>query len=745
MTDTRPVPIFIALEPDAATCRRIDAYKQRVRELVGDQLYLGDPPHMTLYHAAYGDEQAAIEAARRCARALIAPQLTLNGWHTFAADPLTGCNTLVLDFTEDDRRRLRTLQQAVIAAASPGRDQAATLRRLDGRLANLTDEQRDAACACGFPFIGDGWHPHFTIASIQPDDWPAVAAELLDEQPTGPASCPRLNVYKLVGHEPELLASFDLRHGEDASDGEAASDDDAANDHEADDPSADLDSLKDNLTAAIWSVVDRHDWIVSATITGSFLTSDALDAISDVDVVVVVTHLNGPRFETLQADCDEALRPVLAERQLGLRINPTLGPRKLNDAATAVLHLMPYSCEGHRAHVISSPFTCLDWQRSRTFRKLGLEAVYPVFALQPHHFVTARRGVQDYLRDFERSVVSYRELDCTEFGCEEVRREEPMTARGRIEYAYHTMRFLMQNLLKLVRRSNAAPDGQPLVDEFLSVFPRGADDCRQLYLALQVAKRARQFDAPIRRLAERLRAFLADFEAQFRAEFIDNATRHVLFRHAATRLNAGTGHGRRFVGRLDPNIEPVGAADLEPLAAAVRELSPKNVYASPARRCQQSLDLLRGDVALPPTVCDWRLAEIDYGACDGLSVEQARRGYPALFAAWQEGEDPRFPNGENTADVLERVNHFSHDVWSTAGNTLAATHNVVLRCIVGQGLGVPRHEWTRIQPPHLAPITVVETRRFGRFVDLDESVERRLLADFLHRDVAQSINQQEAA
>jgi broad specificity phosphatase PhoE len=355
-----------------------------------------------------------------------------------------------------------------------------------------------------------------------------------------------------------------------------------------------------------------------------------------------------------------------------------------------------------------------------------------VFGLQPHHFVTARRGVEDYLRDFDRSVVSYRELDCDADACTEVRREEPMTDRGRVEFAYHMMRFLMQNLLKLVRRTNEAPDGEPLLDEFLAVFPRGAADYRLLYLALQGAKKSRRFDEPLPNLAARLRAFLADFQAQFRDEFTDGAARHVVFRHAATRLNGGAGGGRTFQGRIDPPIEPTGH-EYEPLVAALRETAPAAVYASPARRCRQSLELIGELVDLPPAVVDARLAEIDYGACDCLTIDEARRRYPALFAAWRRGDDPRFPGGENTADVLARAGAFADARWTAdAGPTLTATHNVVLRTLVGDALGAPRRDWHRIAVPHLAPIAVVATRRFGRFVDLEPAVERRLFADFLH-------------
>jgi ribonuclease H / adenosylcobalamin/alpha-ribazole phosphatase len=114
-------------------------------------------------------------------------------------------------------------------------------------------------------------------------------------------------------------------------------------------------------------------------------------------------------------------------------------------------------------------------------------------------------------------------------------------------------------------------------------------------------------------------------------------------------------------------------------------------------------------------------------------LAETRRLHPDLFASWQRGEDPAFPGGgENSAAVLERVLDFAREHWQPAGApTVACTHNVVLRCLVGHLMGVPRSQWHRLCIPHLAPIELISTR-FGLFIDLHESVERRLFADFFH-------------
>ncbi len=489
--------------------------------------------------------------------------------------------------------------------------------------------------------------------------------------------------------------------------------------------------LKDEIIAALWRVVDDFSWVRSATLTGSFLIGDGLGGISDIDYVVIVDELNAQRFELLNAACAEALRPVVEASNYALRINPTLGPLKFNDERTAVLHLMLYSRAAHVEHVIKSPFTCFDWQRSATFRKQPMAGVYPVFALQPHHFVSARRSLSEYLKDYRAGVVSFRELLCDDHGYREERREKPMQLRDRHEFAYHILRFLMQNLLKLVLRRNEAPEGEQLLSEFLTIFPLDADDTRQLYRELAAKKKSLDFAWPLPDLDRKLETFVKNFEAQFRRSFFTEATRHVMFRHAPTALNGAPGDGRRFLGRSNPEIETVDAAALENLCRALPTDGLSAGYVSPLLRCQQSYALLAARMALPAPTVDNRLIEIDYGGCEGQSVATVQRVHPTLFAAWQRGEDPAFPAGEATADVALRARGFVDDRWPAAdGATVACTHNVVLRSLVGEALQVPRVWWHRLQIPHLEPIQFVQTRRFGWFADLDESVERTIFADF---------------
>src|SRR5687768_1171080 len=118
--------------------------------------------------------------------------------------------------------------------------------------------------------------------------------------------------------------------------------------------------LKALIRERLWEIVDRHPEVLSATLAGSFVDSASLDGISDIDLVLIVERLDARLFNRLLQAFDEGLSPVLKSAGFALKINPTLGPLKLNDPATAVLHLMFYSRSAHVEHATASPFTCLD-------------------------------------------------------------------------------------------------------------------------------------------------------------------------------------------------------------------------------------------------------------------------------------------------------------------------------------------------------------------------------------------------
>ena len=55
--------------------------------------------------------------------------------------------------------------------------------------------------------------------------------------------------------------------------------------------------------------------------------------------------------------------------------------------------------------------------------------------------------------------------------------------------------------------------------------------------------------------------------------------------------------------------------------------------------------------------------------------------------------------------VLLRLNSFLFELFKNVdGTTVVMTHNVVLRCLIGQAHNIPRQKWHLLSIPHAEPL-----------------------------------------
>lgn len=423
---------------------------------------------------------------------------------------------------------------------------------------------------------------------------------------------------------------------------------------------------------------------VSVSLVGSFWSHRRAGDCGDIDVVVIGRRLDRTFFDHCLRTA-EALTPHDLGLSAGaLRVNASFGPLKFDTPGTAVLHLMVYDQAGHREHVLKSPFTCYDWELSRRHAGPSLAEIYPVFKLQPRDFTSARRGLADYLADLHAGVITYREYAFDgERPLTRVARH-PLDERHRGEFACHIIRNLVLNYLKLMRRSNLSLSTDELVAEWERHLPACAAFI-PAFRTLAAAKERRPSVFPPDALETTTR-FVETFDRAVRAAW-DHQPTLAFVRHAATALNDGT-----FLGqRRDP---PILAPETVPAIIA----DAGTLFAGRLRRTRETAARLAPGV---PIVTDGRLDEIDYGHAEGLSRSELAAHFPDLIAAWERGEDPRFPDGENQRDVLARLNAFIGDIGARPGTTAAVTHNVVMRSLAGQHYDIPMRDWFKIRIPHL--------------------------------------------
>ena len=120
------------------------------------------------------------------------------------------------------------------------------------------------------------------------------------------------------------------------------------------------------------------------------------------------------------------------------------------------------------------------------------------------------------------------------------------------------------------------------------------------------------------------------------------------------------------------------------------------------RRCGQAAKIIFQDMQI---VTDDRLLEFDYGEAEGLSYKQLVMEYPEIAVAWKNSEATKFPDGDNTNDVNDRLNSFLDDlscsIYNNPNESIGiVTHNGILRCLIGNAFGLDMKELYKLVIPH---------------------------------------------
>ena len=120
------------------------------------------------------------------------------------------------------------------------------------------------------------------------------------------------------------------------------------------------------------------------------------------------------------------------------------------------------------------------------------------------------------------------------------------------------------------------------------------------------------------------------------------------------------------------------------------------------RRCLETTKAIWKSMQI---ITDDRLLEFNYGHAEGLHYDELVTKYPEILSGWEKGEDPRFPEGENTKDVFNRLTSFLEDLtketnFQNTGPIYIVTHNGVLRCLLGNAFRLRQKDWYKLVIPH---------------------------------------------
>jgi probable phosphoglycerate mutase len=124
----------------------------------------------------------------------------------------------------------------------------------------------------------------------------------------------------------------------------------------------------------------------------------------------------------------------------------------------------------------------------------------------------------------------------------------------------------------------------------------------------------------------------------------------LLLRHGQTPLSVE----KRFSGLGDPPLTPEGERQA---AAAARRLGSYDIGAivsSPLERARRTAEAVAAEAGRHVQV-DEDLREVDFGAWEGLTFAEVRKGWPSEMAAWWADPAVAPPGGESFLDAQKRV------------------------------------------------------------------------------------------
>jgi len=165
-----------------------------------------------------------------------------------------------------------------------------------------------------------------------------------------------------------------------------------------------------------------------------------------------------------------------------------------------------------------------------------------------------------------------------------------------------------------------------------------------------------------------------------------------LIRHGTTTLNVQN----RYRGRRDVPLDAQGYQDAVDAARKLSSVGLGAVYSGPLRRTMATAQIIADEARVPDLRILHGLNNVDYGAWEGLTSEEASMYSPEAFDLYR--TDPHHavcPSGERLADAQRRMVEAIELIGARHPGEAAAavTHAVMIRLLVVGISGVTGESW----------------------------------------------------
>lgn len=199
---------FIAFCPEKKLCDLINKQKGIIRKLAGEQTYLSHPPHTTVIVFTTNNLRSIETVLERTAHGFDKIPIKIGSFHVFYDDPFTKGHTITYSLGRDSINAMKDAQIKIVSAIDGFNTRRALPKNSEayGKLGVIEKANVDRY---GFPFIGDNWMPHLTLASIDKNKFDKLFETLKMNQINGDFFLDNLALYK-TGNPPSLIRKFTM-------------------------------------------------------------------------------------------------------------------------------------------------------------------------------------------------------------------------------------------------------------------------------------------------------------------------------------------------------------------------------------------------------------------------------------------------------------------------------------------------------------------------------------------------------
>ncbi|MBI4016889.1 MAG: 2'-5' RNA ligase family protein [Candidatus Aenigmarchaeota archaeon] len=172
-----PVPLLIGIDPPHSLKSTILDLKSVVLDSCGSQNLVAEAPHLTFVGNNFTDTNSVADVLAQIQFPKI--EIMIDGVTYFPPKKMSSKYVVYLNVKRNDA--LQKLQQKIVELTSPYHQGCAMCVYLAEHMPNYkyTATETKNAKKYGFPYVGSGWQPHFTIGELDKTGFDKIGETLL--------------------------------------------------------------------------------------------------------------------------------------------------------------------------------------------------------------------------------------------------------------------------------------------------------------------------------------------------------------------------------------------------------------------------------------------------------------------------------------------------------------------------------------------------------------------------------------